>query len=237
MTMGELSTIITPDEERARNLPSIRRARQALEKAVSVDEVAGIRDKMEALRVYGAQIHDRELESHAAEIRIRAERRFEELTRELRKAGKLPGPKGGGRITAEQKQTREKVHHTRGGRVSQKGRTHANALADASEAEVDAAIEAQKAEGRVPTTEETVNRLPNKRRRQAPPEERKRQAADKWARQAVIKLRSVIEILPDNKREAQTALVHASREPRESLHREARAALRAIERIIEVIES
>jgi hypothetical protein len=42
-----------------------------------------ISDKAEALRAYGRQANDHELETWAAEIKVRAQRRIGELTREL----------------------------------------------------------------------------------------------------------------------------------------------------------
>jgi N6-adenosine-specific RNA methylase IME4 len=54
-------------------------ARQALAAAHSIDEAKTLRDKSEAMRVYARQANDREMEVHASEIRIRAERRIGEL--------------------------------------------------------------------------------------------------------------------------------------------------------------
>src|SRR5437867_11024187 len=54
---------------------------KALATARSTDEVEEIRNQAEALRAYGIQAKNRQLEIDAVEIRIRAERRLGELIR------------------------------------------------------------------------------------------------------------------------------------------------------------
>lgn len=58
-------------------------ARHALQEAHTVDEVKEIRDKSEAIRLYAKQAKDFEMANWAAEIRIRAERKFGEMMRGL----------------------------------------------------------------------------------------------------------------------------------------------------------
>jgi N6-adenosine-specific RNA methylase IME4 len=67
-------------------------ARGALAAARSIDEVKEVRDKVEALRLYARQAHDVELETWAAEIKLRAQRRLGELSRDLEtsKGGRNP---------------------------------------------------------------------------------------------------------------------------------------------------
>ncbi len=67
---------------------------QAVAAAKSVDEVQELRAKADALRAYGKQAKNRQLEIDAAEIRIRAERRLGELMAEQKAT---VGVNGGGR--------------------------------------------------------------------------------------------------------------------------------------------
>jgi phage N-6-adenine-methyltransferase len=62
------------------------RARQALQKAHSLDEVKEIADKTQAMRHYAKQAKDPEMEIWLAEIRLRALRRLGELSKKLKKA-------------------------------------------------------------------------------------------------------------------------------------------------------
>lgn len=79
-------------------LVKYEQARAALEKCSRVDEAKDIRDKAEALRVYGRQANDHALEEWAAEIKFRAMRRMGEISVTLEKAkvgGAMNGKKGG----------------------------------------------------------------------------------------------------------------------------------------------
>ena len=58
-------------------------ARRALEEARSIDEIAEVINKTDALRLYAHQAKDTEMETWAAEIKLRAVRRCGELIREL----------------------------------------------------------------------------------------------------------------------------------------------------------
>lgn len=53
-------------------------------KAKKIDEVKDVRDKAEAIRLYAIQTKDTELENAAAEIKLRAVRRFGDLSKELK---------------------------------------------------------------------------------------------------------------------------------------------------------
>lgn len=67
----------------------------ALAEAHSVDEVKDIGDKAEAMRVYGIQSRNVDLEIMASDIRIRSKRRLGQLMAEMREAAAFapPGPK------------------------------------------------------------------------------------------------------------------------------------------------
>jgi len=55
----------------------------AIAECHTMDEAKNIRDKSEALAVYAKQIQDRKAEIQFAEIRLRAERRFGEISKEI----------------------------------------------------------------------------------------------------------------------------------------------------------
>jgi N6-adenosine-specific RNA methylase IME4 len=66
-------------------------ARRALAQAKTVDEVKGVHDKAEALRVYGRLAKDHGLEADAAEVRLKAERKLG-LMLVMEKEGGTLGP-------------------------------------------------------------------------------------------------------------------------------------------------
>lgn len=72
------------------SLITITEATRMLAEARSLDDVRQLRDVAEAARVY-ARAHDLGLqaENHAAEIKLRAERRIAEMVRDARQAGEL----------------------------------------------------------------------------------------------------------------------------------------------------
>lgn len=70
----------------------------ALAEAKSVDEVKDVRDKAEAMRAYARQAKNKALETDAAEIRIRAERRLGQLIEEQKRTvGLATGGEHGGK--------------------------------------------------------------------------------------------------------------------------------------------
>ena len=73
----------------AAELVKYNEACRALADAVTLDEAKDIRDRGDALRVYARQAKNRQLETAAAEIRFRAERRIGELMAGRREAGEL----------------------------------------------------------------------------------------------------------------------------------------------------
>jgi N6-adenosine-specific RNA methylase IME4 len=64
-------------------------AKEALAEAVKVDEVKGVRDHAERIRLYGQQANDRTIIADATEIIMRAERRLGELLRSAHQTGQL----------------------------------------------------------------------------------------------------------------------------------------------------
>lgn len=62
---------------------------RAISEAASIDEAKGLRDQSEAMRAYARQAKNKDLETKAAEIRIRAERRIGELMLAQRDAGHM----------------------------------------------------------------------------------------------------------------------------------------------------
>lgn len=76
----------------------------AIAEASSVDEVKSIRDKAEAVRAYGRQAQNLELEQQAMMIQLRAERRAGELLKEMKEDGQRE-KQGGDRKSKSQTRT------------------------------------------------------------------------------------------------------------------------------------
>lgn len=70
-----MTAIVKPEPQLVRYQAACR----ALAEARAVDEVQDVRNKADAMRIYGMQAKNKSLEVDAAEIRIRAERRLGEL--------------------------------------------------------------------------------------------------------------------------------------------------------------
>lgn len=86
--------MIQPKKSLGNTLATISRAKTALAKAKTLDDVLEIRDKAEAIRVYvKASAESLEAQNAAAEIKIRAERKAGELLAKMEKAA------GGGDVT------------------------------------------------------------------------------------------------------------------------------------------
>ena len=74
----------------------ISRARRALDRAHTIEEVKRIRDQAEALRQYARQAGESlVLQNQIAEIKLRAERKAGELIRRMRERGELVNGSGG----------------------------------------------------------------------------------------------------------------------------------------------
>lgn len=88
----------TPSKDYSTMLVKYGAMCSAIEQARAVDEVKDIRDKALAIQAYAHQAKNYDAERHAAEIRIRAERRCGELLKDMPKAkGAADGTPGPGR--------------------------------------------------------------------------------------------------------------------------------------------
>lgn len=86
-----MSIAFTPAtvKQNASGLVRYEAACRAIAEAKSVDEVKDVRNQAEAMRAYAKQAENKQLETDAAEIRIRATRRIGELMAAQRDAGNL----------------------------------------------------------------------------------------------------------------------------------------------------
>jgi len=74
-------------------------ARNALQVVATLDEAKDISDKMQALKIYAHQKNDSQMELWVAEIKLRANRRFGELSKQIDKS--KAGGAGGGRAHSD----------------------------------------------------------------------------------------------------------------------------------------
>jgi hypothetical protein len=72
-------------------LPFYATARQALERARTLDDAIKIRNQSDAVRAYAVKARDRQLEFDAVDIRLRATRRLGELLIQMRAVGERAG--------------------------------------------------------------------------------------------------------------------------------------------------
>jgi len=132
-------------------LAKYEQARAALETCARVDEAKAIRDKAEALRVYGLQAKDSALESWAAEIKLRAHRRIGELSAAMVKGG---GPGRGKKKSPDGKSFKGEALKAAGLTVQVANRCEKIASIPASQFE--AAIANRKKAGRPVTTADVL---------------------------------------------------------------------------------
>jgi hypothetical protein len=146
--------------------------RSALIQAVKIDEVKSVLNKAEAMRHYARIAGDYELESMASRLKVRAQRRIGELSKQLEKAeahgGKVCLPSSGKSKAATLKEA--------GVSTSQAHRYEK--LADIPEEEFEEWIEAKERKGKIIKAPEVVAAITSKKREQkaaeilkaAPPE-------------------------------------------------------------------
>ena len=134
-------------------------ARRALSEACAVDEAKDIADKALALQQYAKQAQDKELEWHAAEIRIRAKRRIGELSAALEKS--KPGPQDtshGGEVTLKSTALKDAgISTSEAGRCEQ--------IAKVPEKEFEAHIAAQRDKGEPVASAQVIKSVTQRNRR------------------------------------------------------------------------
>lgn len=104
----------------------------AIAECHTMDEAKNIRDKSEALAVYAKQIQDRKAEIQFAEIRLRAERRFGEISKEI--------PKGSGRPSNSGQPGQNKAHALAETGVSVRDASRYESLAEIPEEEIESIV-------------------------------------------------------------------------------------------------
>lgn len=136
-------------------------ARSALAHCSRVDEAKAIRDKAEALRAYGQQAKDHELETWAAEIKLRAIRKVGELSRELEKGH---GPGRGKKNSSNGKSFKGKALHAAG--LTPQAAHRCEQIAAIPEEEFEAYIEAKKEAAKPAHSTELLKVVPKKVKRE-----------------------------------------------------------------------
>jgi len=130
----------TPSQDSVeKSLVQLDEARRLLSEIQNIDEIKNIRDKAEAMRVYAKQAKlGLEAQNHAAEIKLRAERRAGELLRDMEK-------NKGGRPTDETDNTLLPVTPPKLSEIgiSKMQSSRWQALADIPDARFEEAIEAK----------------------------------------------------------------------------------------------
>ena len=92
--------VVQPSGEPIKALTFYNSAKTALEKASRIDEAQMIRNKAEAMRAYAAQALDRDLQTYATEIRMRAERKIGALLKAQARVGERAGRGGDQKSTS-----------------------------------------------------------------------------------------------------------------------------------------
>jgi N6-adenosine-specific RNA methylase IME4 len=146
------------------SLIQLDEARRILSQINTIDEVKDVRDKAEAMRVYAKQAKlGLDAQNHAAEIKIRAERRAGELLKEMDKhpAGRPPKE---GKISDIVSPIPTPPTLSELG-ISNKQSSRWQALAGIPEEKFEAALESKKAEGQEEITSVNFQRMAMEERR------------------------------------------------------------------------
>jgi hypothetical protein len=126
-----------------------------------VDEVKQVKDKARAIELYAKQARDTELETYAAEIKLRAQRKLGELSAALEKPQKQAGD---GRFTTAGKTAKNKVLKAAG--ISTSAAHRCEQIAAIPEETIEAYI-ADKREKKQPVHARDVIKMTGKRVRRA----------------------------------------------------------------------
>ena len=138
------------------NLVKYEAARTALAEAKAVDEVKEIADKSAALQLYGRQANDPELESMAAEIKLRAYRRVGEISRGLEAA-----PSGRAAVSRPTN-GKSKTKTLKDAGISKSTANRCEQIAKIPESEFEAYCAQKKDQGKPVQTREVTNTIARK---------------------------------------------------------------------------